>query len=92
MARTIKVYTTDYCGYCTRAMSLLTKKGVAFDEVDATDVRDWLVEATGRRTVPQIFIDGVPIGGHDDLVALERSGDLDRILRGEREPSSIRPE
>jgi len=92
MARAIQVYTTDYCGYCKRAMALLAKKGVAFDEVDATTLREWLVDATGRRTVPQIFVDGVPIGGHDDLVALERSGQLDRILAGELAPPSIRPD
>jgi glutaredoxin 3 len=91
MARAIRIYTTDWCGYCKRAVALLHKKGVAFDEIDATNVRDWLVSATGRRTVPQIFIDGVPIGGHDDLVALDRAGELDRILAGERDPASIRP-
>jgi glutaredoxin 3 len=92
MARAIHVYTTDSCGYCKRAMALLAKKNVAFEEVDATHLREWLVDATGRRTVPQIFIDAVPIGGYDDLVALERGGLLDRILAGELAPPSIRPD
>ncbi len=79
----VKVYVTDYCPYCTRAKGLLTRKGVPFTEIDVSDdpkTRAWLVTATGRRTVPQIFIDGKAVGGSDDLHALERSGELDRLL------------
>ncbi len=79
----VKVYVTDYCPYCTRAKGLLRRKGVAFTEIDVSDddaTRRWLVETTGRRTVPQIFIDGRPVGGSDDLHALDRSGELDRLL------------
>jgi glutaredoxin 3 len=62
---------------------LLDRKGVPFQEIDVTgdwDKRAWLVEATGQRTVPQIFINGVSIGGYDELSALERAGRLDGLL------------
>ncbi|MCB9556743.1 MAG: glutaredoxin 3 [Deltaproteobacteria bacterium] len=79
----IKIYTTRYCGYCHAAKALLERKGVAFEEVDATDdpsMRQEAATLSGRRTVPQIFIDGRSIGGFDDLNALDRSGELDRLL------------
>ena len=79
----VVVYTTTYCPYCDRAKALLKHKGIAFREVDVSDnagKRKWLVDTTGRRTVPQIFIDDQDIGGSDDLRALERSGELDRLL------------
>ncbi len=79
----VKVYVTDYCPYCTRAKGLLKRKGVPFTEVDVSDdpeARAWLVSATGMRTVPQIFIDGKPVGGSDDLHALDRTGELDKLL------------
>ncbi len=83
MIADVKVYTTTYCAYCVRAKSLLAKRNVPFEEVDVssdTEKREWLVKATGLRTVPQIFIDDKPIGGSDDLHALDRSGDLERLL------------
>jgi glutaredoxin 3 len=79
----VQVYTTDYCPYCVRAVGLLKRKGVTFTEIDVTHdpaKRAWLREATGQRTVPQIFINGRPIGGSDDLYALERAGRLDALL------------
>lgn len=79
----VKVYITDYCPYCTRAKLLLKRKGVEFEELDVTqdqEKRAWLVEATGQRTVPQIFIDGRSIGGCDELYALDRAGELDKLL------------
>lgn len=81
----VTIYTTGYCSYCTRAKQLLGKKGVAFVEVDVSDDderRAWLVETTGRRTVPQVFIGERSVGGFDDLAALERAGELDRMLAG----------
>lgn len=87
----VTIYTRSLCGYCWRAVRLLRKKGVAFDEVDATGdaaVRAWLVDVTGRSTVPQVFINGRAIGGSDDLGALDRSGELDRLLA---EPSVPNP-
>jgi glutaredoxin 3 len=74
-----KIYTTDYCGYCHAAKSLLHRRGIAFEEIDASgsdSLRKWLVTATGQRTVPQIFLDDRPIGGYRELSALDRSGKL----------------
>jgi glutaredoxin 3 len=80
----IKIYTTPWCGYCRAAERLLNKKGVAFENQDVSDdpqTRRWLVEASGQNTVPQIFIDGKSIGGFSELDALDRRGELDRLLR-----------
>ena len=79
----VTVYVTDYCGYCTRATRLLQKRGIPYEEIDVTgdhERRAWLVRETGRRTVPQIFIKGEPIGGSDELYALDRSGELAKKL------------
>ncbi len=84
MPADVKVYTTDNCPYCTRAKALLTKKGVAFEEINVSgdhDRRAWLVQASGgRKTVPQIFINGTSVGGFDELAALDRAGDLQKML------------
>jgi glutaredoxin 3 len=80
---TVRIYTRRGCGYCDAAIELLHDKGIAFDEIDATGdatLRRWLAGVTGRTTVPQIFIDGTPIGGYTDLAALDRRGELDRML------------
>lgn len=80
----IIVYSSATCPYCDRAKALLTRKGAAFTEIraDLSDVhRDEMIALSGRRTVPQIFIDGRHIGGCDDLYALEKSGQLDELLR-----------
>jgi len=79
----VEIYTTAWCPYCHAAKSLLQQKGVAFDEIDATEpaVRDAMVErAHGRRTVPQIFIGETHVGGYDDMAALDRRGQLDPLL------------
>lgn len=82
--KTVEIYTTPICGYCQRAKRLLSSKGVAFVEIDVMAEparRAEMVERSGGgRTVPQIFIDGTPIGGCDDLHALERRGQLDPML------------
>lgn len=81
----VVVYTTRVCPYCIQAKALLKKKGVAFSEIDVSndpEKRTWLVSATGQRTVPQIFINDQPIGGFDDMAALNRKGELDRMLIG----------
>lgn len=86
MAAQVKMYTRKWCGYCSAAERLLKEKGVVYEEIDCTgdqEKRKWLVEVTGRTTVPQIFIDGKAIGGYDDLRALETRGVLDRMLRGD---------
>src|SRR5690348_101453 len=79
----VVVYTTPYCVYCIRAKALLSRKGVAFREVDlARDhhARDMLAEETGTRRVPQVFVNGRFLGGHYELSAMERSGELDALL------------
>jgi glutaredoxin 3 len=79
----VQIYTTNWCPYCTAAKALLDEKGVAYEEIDATDpnVRvDMIQRAHGRRTVPQIFIGERHVGGYDDLSALERRGQLDPLL------------
>jgi glutaredoxin 3 len=81
----IVVYTTDWCPYCVRAKRLLSSRGYAFEEIDVdgdTAKRAWLVQVTGRRTVPQVFIADQPVGGFDDLAALDRAGELDKLVRG----------
>ena len=80
----VEIYTQPWCPYCARAVSLLTKKGVAFREIDAPNGTAERAEAVrrsgGRTTVPQVFIGDSPVGGCDDLMALERSGRLDAML------------
>jgi glutaredoxin 3 len=79
----VKVYTTRVCGYCVAAKRLLSARGVAYEEIDVTRddaKRAWLVQRTGRRTVPQIFIGGVAIGGYEELASLDRSGKLAVLL------------
>jgi glutaredoxin 3 len=84
MAARVRMYTTLICPYCIRAKMLLKAKGVAYEEIDVTrdhETRAWLVKATGgRRTVPQIFINDEPIGGFDDMRALDLAGELDKKL------------
>lgn len=83
----ITMYMTTWCPYCTRARALLETKGLAFRmiDVDAADgLRTEMIERSGRRTVPQIFIGEKHIGGCDDLVALESSGELDGLIQGVR--------
>lgn len=81
----IDIYTQFLCGYCSAAVSLLKKKGVAFNEIDVTGKRDLRAEmskrANGRTSTPQIFVGDTHVGGCDDLYALERSGELDALLK-----------
>ena len=84
MAARVEIYTQWGCGYCHRAKALLDAKGVAYEEHDVTmggpkkaEMRE---RVPGATTVPQILIDGRPVGGSDDLFALERAGKLDAQL------------
>lgn len=80
----VKIYTANYCGFCRAAKELLQSKGINFEEIDVTDndkERERLVEITGMRTVPQIFINEKAIGGYDKLKMLADSGDLDRLIK-----------
>jgi glutaredoxin 3 len=84
---TIRMYSTAVCPYCQRAEMLLKSKGVAEIATIRVDLdsarRDEMVQKTGRRTVPQIYIGEVHVGGFDDLAALDRAGKLDALLLGE---------
>ncbi len=76
------MYTTAWCGFCVRAKTLLDRRGLDYDEIRVDtdpDFRARLEELTGRWTVPQIVIDGRPIGGYSELYQLDRSGELDRL-------------
>jgi glutaredoxin 3 len=82
MAR-IQVYSTRWCGYCVRAKTLLESKGIEYEDVSLDDdpaFRQKLFDLTGGWTVPQILIDGKPIGGYTELWRLERAGGLDGEL------------
>jgi len=80
----VEIYTRIFCGYCVRAKELLDAKGVAYDEIDTSLngalKAEMVRRAGGRSTVPQIFIDGVHVGGCDDLHALDAAGRLDPLL------------
>lgn len=82
----ITMYSTGACPYCVRAEALLKSKGVAVDEKIRIDLepaqRDVMMQKTGRRTVPQIYIGERHVGGFDDLAALDRAGGLDPLLQG----------
>jgi len=87
----IEIYTTPLCPYCWRAKRLLKTKGATFDEIDLWQEpgrrEEMLRRADGRRTVPQIFIDGTAVGGCEELHALEAGGALDHLLDGVRAPA-----
>ncbi|WP_320140784.1 glutaredoxin 3 [uncultured Cohaesibacter sp.] len=79
----VVIYTRKMCGFCTAAKKLLSDKGVAFLELDATfdfDIKQEMMKKSGRRTFPQIFIDEEHVGGCDDLFALDKAGKLDELL------------
>lgn len=79
------------CPFCTRAKRLLDERGVSFEEVDVTidpEQRDAMVEVTGRRTIPQILIDGLPIGGFSELAELDRNGALAALVDPEPDTSA----
>lgn len=81
----VKIYATLFCPYCARAKQLLDAKGVAYTEIDVMfdgkRKREMVELAGGRRTVPQIFVDGRHVGGCDELFALEAAGRLDPLLQ-----------
>lgn len=86
MPAKVIIYTSEHCHYCVRAKELLSRKQVAFQEIRVDldpEQRTEMINRSGRRTVPQIFINDQPIGGCDDLYALDREGKLDRLLAGE---------
>lgn len=79
----VVIYTTNYCPFCTRAKALLRSKDIDFEEIDVTHderLQEEVRRLSGRRTVPQIFIDGKPVGGYDDIKELDAAGELDHLL------------
>jgi glutaredoxin 3 len=79
----VTIYTRAMCGYCSAAKRLLERKGVAYDERDATsapELRQEMIERSGRFTFPQIFVGGFHVGGCDDLHDLDAQGRLDSLL------------
>ena len=82
-ASDVIVFSSPFCGYCAAAKRLLKEKGAAFTEINvlgSPDRRREMMELSGRRTVPQIFVGGKHIGGYTELSALETAGELDRVL------------
>lgn len=81
---TVEIYTTPMCPYCSRAKRLLASKGIEFVEIDLWQQparrEEMISRAQGRRTVPQVFVDGYGLGGSDELHALDRAGRLDPLL------------
>jgi glutaredoxin 3 len=80
----VQVYATGWCPYCSRARQLLQSKGVEIEEIDVDarpGAREEMIARSGRRTVPQIFINQTHIGGCDDLLALDDRGGLDPLLQ-----------
>lgn len=81
----ITIYSKDHCPYCVKAKTLLKQKGAAFTEIDISRdekaLQQMLVKSSGRRTVPQIFIGEMHVGGCDDLYALNDAGKLDALLK-----------
>ena len=87
MAAPVVMYVKDWCPYCHRARALLDKKGVEYTEIDIErhpERRAEMITRSGRRTVPQIFIGDVHVGGSDDLHALQAAGELDEVLQNPR--------
>jgi len=81
----VTLYVSDWCPYCERARGLLAQKKVEFSEINVEDdakLREEMIARSNRRTVPQIFIGDKHVGGCDDLIELDRSGELDRLIQG----------
>jgi len=84
-APAVTVYVSGWCPYCERAKGLLTQKNVVFSEINVDDdakFREEMIARSNRRTVPQIFFGDRHVGGYDELDALDRSGELDRLIQG----------
>lgn len=88
----IEIYGSEYCGYCTAARMLFKKKGLSFDDIlvsGDSEAREKMHRLSGKQSVPQIFINDQPIGGFDELFALEQSGDLDHLLGKQHEAAEF---
>ncbi len=81
----VTMYMTPYCGFCMAAKRLLAKKGVDFTEIDVSanpELRQEMMQKSGRHTVPQIWVGEIHVGGFDDMYDLEQRGKLDPLLQG----------
>lgn len=88
------MYTTRTCGYCAAARKLLANKSIEFEDIDVTrqpELRQEMEQLSSRNTVPQIFINEISVGGYDDIAALDRSGELDKLLAGENGKQRSKP-
>lgn len=86
----ITMYATSWCGFCAMARQLLERKGQVWEEIDVDAQpggREEMMQRSGRRTVPQIWIGARHVGGYEDLAALAASGELDALLAAERSAS-----
>ena len=84
----VKVYTSQFCGYCIMAKRLLLSRGLSYEEVETQghpEVRTWLAQVTHQYTVPQVFIHGKSIGGYTELSALDRAGQLMKLVNRDDE-------
>ena len=80
----VTVYTTGFCGYCTRVLALLERRGIAHTEISVEDhpgMREELLAKSGRRTLPQVYVGERYVGGADELAALDRSGELLKLIQ-----------
>jgi len=81
----VVVYTKDYCAFCRQTKALLQSKGVPFEEIDLSNdevLQEEIWRLSGRKTVPQIFVDGKPLGGYQEIRALDATDELDKIFAG----------
>ncbi|MCA1799194.1 MAG: glutaredoxin 3 [Xanthomonadaceae bacterium] len=95
MTARVVIYGTRFCGFCAGARQLFERKGVRFDEIPVDRdpaLRAEMTQRSGRRTVPQIFINDRHVGGYDDLKALERDGKLDEWLARTTDSNNDRTE
>ena len=86
--RAVTVYTGSFCGFCEQVTSLLARRGIAFTEVsveDHPDLREKLLARSGRRTLPQVYVNERYIGGAAELAALDRSGELTGIIQARKD-------
>ena len=83
MAVPVKIYTSGFCGYCVRTLDLLQRRGIDYTEISVEDspgLRDELLARSGRRSLPQVYLGERYLGGAEELAAMDRSGELDRLL------------
>ena len=86
--RDVTVYTGSFCGYCMQVTALLERRGIAYTEVSVEDhpgLREELLARSGRRTLPQVYVGDRYVGGAAELAALDRSGELKRLIQARKD-------